>query len=237
MLYIIPTPIGNKEDITLRALRLFHEITYIISENTHTTKKLLSLYDIPYQDKHFIKFTSHDHHHIQGIVEKLHDRDGILVSEAGTPWLSDPGKMLIVGCQQATITTTVLPGATALIPAVINARFPTTRRSFLWFLPHKKWRETAIKTMIQSEYASFFYESVHRLPKLIEQLEKANFIGTISIAREISKHFEQYITGTISDVQQALQNNTLPMKGEFVIGVYPHHYYDETEMDDSHSSH
>jgi 16S rRNA (cytidine1402-2'-O)-methyltransferase len=138
MLYIIPTPIGNTEDITLRALRLFREIDYIITENTSTTKKLLSIYEIPYKHKNFVKFTSHDHKHIDTIVSQLQNQDGILVSEAGTPGLSDPGKMLILACQQSSICTSVLPGATALIPAVINAGFHTTHRTFAGFLPHKK---------------------------------------------------------------------------------------------------
>lgn len=231
MLYVIPTPIGNTEDITLRALRLFREIDYIVTENTSTTKKLFSIYDIPYKDKKFIKFTSHDHKHIHTIVSQLENQDGILVSEAGTPGLSDPGKMLIVGCQRSNILTTVLPWATALIPAVINSWFHTTHRTFSGFLPHKKWRETAIKNMMQSAHATFFYESVHRVPKLIQQLEKANFMGMISISREVSKHFEQYITGDLITIQTAIQNNTIPMKGEFVIGIYPYNNDEKVQID------
>lgn len=131
MLSIVPTPIGNTEDITLRALRLFRETTLIISENTHTTKKLLNIYDIPYTDKQFIKFTSHDNRYIDSIISLLQNQDGILVSEAGTPGLSDPGKLLIIACQEHTIPISILPGANALIPAVIAAGFPTTHRTFL----------------------------------------------------------------------------------------------------------
>ena len=109
MLFALPTPIGNTEDITLRALRLFRETTLIISENTHTTKKLLNIYDIPYQVKQFIMFTSHDNHHIHSIISLLQNQDGILVSEAGTPGLSDPGKLLIIACQQHNIPITILP--------------------------------------------------------------------------------------------------------------------------------
>lgn len=231
MLYIIPTPIGNTEDITLRALRLFRETTYIITENTATTKKLLWIYEIPYKDKIFVKFTSHDHRHIDSIVSQLENQDGLLVSEAGTPGLSDPGKMLIIWCQKANIPTTVLPWATALIPAVINAWFHTTHRTFAGFLPHKKWRETAIKKMIESEHATFFYESVHRVPKLIEQLEKFNFIGMISVGREISKHFEQHITGNLHDIKTAITDKKIPLKGEFVIGIYPYNYDEKVQID------
>lgn len=231
MLYVIPTPIGNTEDITLRGLRLFREIKYIITENTSTTKKLLWIYEIPYQDKKFIKFTSHDHRHIDSIISQLENQDGILVSEAWTPWLSDPGKMLIIWCQRSNIPISILPGATALIPAVIGAHFPTTHRTFAGFLPHKKWRETAIRKMTESEHATFFYESVHRVPKLIEQLEKINFIGMISISRELSKHFEQCITGDLTTIQWLIKNNTIPMKGEFVIGIYPQYTDEKKQID------
>lgn len=138
MLYVVPTPIGNSEDITLRAIRLFKEINLIITENTSTTKKLLQMLEIPTEHKTFIKFTSHDHHTIKNLMSKLHDQDTILVSEAGTPGLSDPGKLLVIHAQQSSIPTTILPGATALIPAVIGAQFPTTHRAFYGFLPHKK---------------------------------------------------------------------------------------------------
>lgn len=231
MLYVIPTPIGNTEDITLRALRLFREINYIITENTATTKKLLWIYDISYQDKKFIKFTSHDHKHIHTIVSQLENQDGILVSEAGTPWLSDPGKMLIIWCQRANIQTTILPWATALIPAVINAWFHTIHRTFAGFLPLKKGRETAIKKMIISDHATFFYESVHRVPKLIEQLEKMNFMGMISVSREVSKHFEQCVTDDLKNIKEKIKNNIIPMKGEFVIGIYPYNNDEKVQID------
>lgn len=227
MLYVVPTPIWNKEDITLRALRLFKETNYIISENTWTTRKLLSMYDIEYKEKIFVKFTSHDHKHIDNIVSQLKNQDGMLVSEAWTPGLSDPGKMLIINCQKSDIPTTILPWANALIPAVINAWFYTTQWNFAGFLPHKKWRESSIKKMIESNSATFFYESVHRIPKLIEQLEKIKFIGMISIAREISKHFEQYITGDLYQIKDAINKNIIPMKWEFVIGIYPNNINEE----------
>ncbi len=231
MLYVIPTPIWNTEDITLRGMRLFREVWYIITENTSTTKKLLWIYEISYKDKHFTKFTSHDYRHIDSIISQLENQDGILVSEAGTPWLSDPGKILIISCQKSNIPVTILPGATALIPAVIGAHFPTTHRTFAGFLPHKKWRETAIKNMIMSEHATFFYESVHRVPKLIEQLEKLDFIGMISISRELSKHFEQCITWDLATIQWFIKNNTIPMKWEFVIGIYPIQHNEKKQVD------
>lgn len=172
MLYIIPTPIGNSDDITLRALKLFGQVDLIISENTGTIKKLLMIHNIDYSHKKIIKFTSHDHNSIHSILSVLENQDGILVSEAGTPGLSDPGKLLIVKAQEIGIKVTILPGATALIPAVIGAQFPTTHWSFYGFLPHKKGREKLLTQMMSSSHGSFFYESVHRIEKLIEQLEK-----------------------------------------------------------------
>lgn len=237
MLYVIPTPIGNTEDITVRWLRLFREIDLFISENTGTTKKLLWIYEIPYKEKKIIKFTSHDNKQINHLVELLQNQDGILVSEAGTPGLSDPWKLLIVYCQRNNIPITVLPWATALIPAVIAAGFPTTHRDFRGFLPNKKWRETAIKSMMQSDNATFFYESVHRVEKLLEQLEKANFIGMISIGREISKHFEQYITADLQTIKTKIKDKNIIIKWEFVIGLYPHVINEQTQIYDDSSSH
>lgn len=221
MLYVIPTPIGNSDDITLRALKLFQEVDLIITENTGTTKKLLHIHAINYSTKKFIKFTSHDHHSINSILSLFENQDGILVSEAGTPWLSDPGKLLIIKAQEIHIPITILPWATALIPAVIGAQFPTTHRSFYGFLPHKKGREKLLTQMMHGSHGSFFYESVHRIEKLLEQLEKLQFMGKISISRELSKKFEQIITSDLSNIQEFIKNNTLPLKWEFVIWLYP----------------
>lgn len=221
MLYIVPTPIGNIEDISLRAIRLFKEIDYIISENTITSKKLLKLYEIDYQTKHFIKFTSHDTHRINTIIRLCQDQDVVLVSEAGTPALSDPWKQLIQAFLDLEIPVSALPWANALIPAVIMSNFPTTHRSFYGFLPHKKWRQTLLKKMIESDHASFFYESVHRIIKLTEQLEELNYQWKISIAREISKTHEQFITHDLNHIKQLFSNGKIPQLWEFVIGLYP----------------
>ena len=221
MLSIVPTPIGNTQDITLRTLELFRNVDYIISENTHTSKKLLGIYDIDTSQKTFVKFTSHDTYRIEHILEDLTTKDALLVSEAGTPALSDPGKLLIQTAQDAWIPITILPGANALIPAVIMSNFPTTHRSFYGFLPHKKWRMTLLQDMIASDRPSFFYESVHRISKLVEQLSELNYIGKISIAREISKLHEQFVTYDLPSIQASLQDGSLPQRGEFVIGLYP----------------
>ncbi len=221
MLFVIPTPIGNKDDITLRALKLLKETTIIFCENTQSIKKLLWLHAIDYTSKKFVKFTSHDLHHKEKFIATMRDNDVCMVSEAGTPWLSDPGKILVIWARENNIDYSILPWATALIPAIVWSAFPTTHRSFYGFLPHKKGRETAIKKMIESDKASFFYESVHRIEKLFSQLLALWFNGQISIGRELSKVFEQYYTGSFEDAQKAVLNNIIPLKGEFVIGICP----------------
>lgn len=220
MLYFIPTPIGNKEDITLRALRLFKELKYIISEDTRTTKKLLGMYDIDYKDKDFLSLTSFtDRGKLAHYMNIIREHDVGVVSEAGTPWLSDPGKVLIQLCNEHQIAYTILPGATALIPAVVGAGFDTSQFIYLWFLPTKKGRQTKIKEIIASELPVFVYESVHRIEKFLDELKQAWFAGKISIARELSKMFEQYFTGTIDEAVHLVKEKKLPLKGEFVVGI------------------
>ena len=229
MFYVIPTPIGNSDDITLRALKLFAQVDLIITEHTGTTKRLLMIHNIDYKEKKFIKFTSHDHHSIDYILSLLENQDGILVSEAWTPWLSDPGKLLIIHAQEKNIETTILPGPTALIPAVISSQFPTTHRTFYGFLPHKKGREKYLTQMMNAEHASFFYESVHRIGKLIDQLEKIWFVGKISISREVSKKFEQLITTDVPTLKTMIEQNNILLKWEFVIWLYPSTAHEKAE--------
>ena len=132
MLYFIPTPIGNKEDITLRALRLFKELKYIISEDTRTTKKLLGMYDIDYKDKNFLSLTSFtDRGKLAHYMNIIREHDVGVVSEAGTPGLSDPGKILVQLCNENHVLYTILPGATALVPAVVGAGFDTSEFIYL----------------------------------------------------------------------------------------------------------
>jgi 16S rRNA (cytidine1402-2'-O)-methyltransferase len=144
-----------------------------------------------------------------------------LVSDAGTPWLSDPGNIMIKLCHEHELLYTILPGANALVPAVVGAAFPTTQRSFWWFLPTKKWRRTAITTICQSEHPVFVYESVHRIGKLLDQLSDGGFVGQISITRELSKMHEQVVTGSLQEVKQWWDDTTIVHKGEFVIWLSP----------------
>ncbi len=222
MLYFIPTPIGNKEDITLRALRLFKELKYLICEDTRTAKKLLSMYDIDYQEKDFFSLTSFTERgklvHYLNIIQ---EHDVGVMSEAGTPGLSDPGKVLIQLCNEHKTPYTILPGATAIIPAVVAAGFDTSAFTYLGFLPTKKGRQTRIKEIIQSKIPVFIYESVHRMERLLQELKNAGFKGNISIAREVSKMFEQHFTGTLDETLSMIQTKKLPVRGEFVVGIYP----------------
>lgn len=220
MLYFIPTPIGNREDITLHSLRLLKELKIFLCEDTRTTKKLLSMYEIPITDKSFHILTSFtDKSKLNSYKKLISENDVWVISEAWTPWLSDPWKSLIQLCNENSLQYSILPWANALIPAVVWAWFDTSTFSFIGFLPAKKGRQTALKTAISSPAPTFFYESVHRFKKLISDLESLDFHGHISIAREISKAFEQFWTWDFSDAIQIINSWKIPEKWEFVIGL------------------
>jgi len=220
MLYLIPTPIWNKEDITLRALKLLKELSFLICEDTRTTKKLLNMYEINYSDKQFFSLTSFtDRWKINYYKNLISENDVWMLSDAWTPWLSDPWKSLIQLCNAHNIQYSILPWANALVPSIVAAWFDTTKFVFIGFLPQKKWRQTALKSMMERDIPTFFYESVHRMPKLIEELKWMNFKWKIFIAREISKVYEQFFTWTISECEDLIKNWAINIKGEFVIGL------------------
>lgn len=220
MLYFVPTPIWNKEDITLRALRLLKEKNVLICEDTRTARKLLSMYDISVVWKEFYSLTSFTSQgKLAFYVKLLQQNDAIVISEAWTPWLSDPWKSLIQLCNENQISFSVLPGANALVPSIVAAWFDTTEFVFIWFLPQKKWRQTALKDMLSRDVPTFFYESVHRMPKLLEELKELNFEWKIFIGREISKVFEQFFTGTLYECEELIKNWKIAIKGEFVVGI------------------
>jgi len=220
MLYFIPTPIGNKDDITIRAMKLFQSLEFFVCEDTRTTMKLMGMYDIPYKDKTFFSLTSFtSDHQLARYVDILKVSDIWLVAEAGTPGLSDPGKSMVELCNRYNIPYTILPGANALIPAVVAAGFDTSQFMYLWFLPTKKGRQTKIKEILISKIPVFVYESVHRIEKLLQELSQAGFHGQISIARELSKMFEQHFTGTVEEAISLIKEKKLPIKGEFVVGI------------------
>ena len=220
MLYFVSTPIWNKEDITLRALRLLKEVNILICEDTRTAKKLLSMYDISVQWKDFYSITSFTSiWKLEFYAKLLKENDAVVVSEAWTPWLSDPWKSLIQLCYENQIAFSVLPGANALVPSIVAAWFDTTEFVFIWFLPQKKWRQTALKDMLCRNIPTFFYESVHRMPKLLEELKELNFVWKIFIAREISKVFEQFFTGSLAECEDFIKEWKIIIKGEFVVGI------------------
>jgi len=222
MLYFVPTPIWNKEDITLRALRLLKDINILICEDTRTAKKLLSMYDISIVWKEFYSLTSFTSPGKLWFYAKLlQENDGVVVSEAWTPWLSDPWKSLVKLCNENQIKYSVLPGANALVPSIVAAGFDTTEFIFIWFLPQKKWRQTALKKMIENEIPTFFYESVHRISKLLEELKNLNFSWEIFIAREISKVFEQFFTWNLFKCEEFIKSWSIVIKWEFVVGLKP----------------
>ena len=222
MLYLIPTPIWNKEDITLRTLNLLKSLPVLICEDTRTTKKLLSMYDIPYQEKQFFSLTSFtDKGKLSHYLNLLKEYDVGMLSDAGTPGLSDPWKQLIQICNQENLSYTILPWANALIPAVVWAGFDTSSFCYLGFLPQKKWRQTALKDCMKREMPTFFYESVHRIEKLIKELDELGFQWKICLTREISKLFEERITCDFLQLKEMVEKKEIQIKWEFVIGLYP----------------
>lgn len=223
MLYVVPTPVGNIKDITIRALELFQEVSLFLCEDTRTTKKLLKLHTVDYTTKDFVSLTSYtDERRRVQLCESLQKQDAVLVSEAGTPWLSDPGKVFLQECSRFGIPFTVLPGANALVPAIVSAWFPTHRFRFVGFLPQKKWKQTLLRSFLDLQEPVFFYESVHRIAKTLTMLSDIWYTWLVHITRELSKMHEQTITAPIQDILLAIQNQKIPLKGEFVVWLSPY---------------
>lgn len=217
MLYIVPTPIGNIEDISYRAVKILNDADYILAEDTRTSKPLLQHYGIstPLRSHH----AHNEHFVIENIINDLHSGKKIaLISDAGTPGISDPGYLIIRSCIEAGIEVSCLPGATALIPALVSSGLPSDRFYFEGFLPHKKGRQTRLKIISALENTVILYESPHRLIKCLEQL--AEFCGEdrkIVVCREISKMFEEKKRGSIKEVLDYYTTNPSKVKGEIVI--------------------
>lgn len=221
MLYLIPTPIGNLDDITVRGMKLFQSLQVFACEDTRSFKKLLNHYQIPLTDKVTIPLTSYTNpHQLAQIITMAQLGDVWVVSEAGTPWLSDPAKELIKLCRESWCQWEVLPWANALIPAIVWSPCDTTHFVYHGFLPTKKWRTALLQSITKSEYPVFIYESVHRVEKLLKELQVLEFAGTIGIFRELTKMYEQKLTWSVSELL-AKWDHELVAKGEFVIGIYP----------------
>ncbi len=221
-LYVIGTPIGNLEDITLRAIRILKEVDLVLCEDTRVTKKLLSHYDI-----HTKTLSYHAHSTLQKIdyiIELLREGKNLaLVSDAGTPAVSDPGSLLVGKIREALPDTKIvsIPGASALTSALSVAGVPVQDFTFLGFLPHKKGRETLFKEITEAERAMIFYESTHRILKTLESLKKFAPDRKIVIAREITKVFEETLVGTAEELLQIFASKPEKTRGEFVMIVAP----------------
>jgi 16S rRNA (cytidine1402-2'-O)-methyltransferase len=216
-LYIVPTPIGNLKDMTFRAIEVLQEVDLILAEDTRTSAKLLKYFDIT---THMHSHHMHNEHRTtQGIVERLKAGDNIaLISDAGTPAISDPGFLLTRACVEAEIEVDCLPGATAFVPALVNSGLPNDKFVFEGFLPVKKGRQTRLLLLANETRTIIFYESPHKLLKTLTQF--VEYFGSernISISRELSKLHEETIRGSVSELLKHFEAK--PVKGELVIVV------------------
>jgi len=216
-LYLVPTPIGNLADITLRALDVLKSVDTILAEDTRTSGFLLKHYEIskPLQSFHIFN----EHKTLAGLITRMQQGEVMaLISDAGTPGISDPGFLLVREALKADLKVDCLPGATALIPALVKSGFPTDRFVFEGFLPHKKGRQTALKKLAEEDRTIVLYESPHRLIKTLEQL--IEYFGPdrlVSVSRELTKFHEETKTGSVADVLEHFKKKDV--KGEIVIVI------------------
>jgi 16S rRNA (cytidine1402-2'-O)-methyltransferase len=213
-IYFVPTPIGNLGDITIRALDILKRVDVILAEDTRNSGKLLKHYEIstPMQSFH-----AHNEHKKtqQVILEAKQGRAFALISDAGSPGISDPGFLLARTAVEEGVGIASLPGATAFIPALVQSGFPTDRFVYEGFLPHKKGRKSRLELIRNEERTVVLYESPHRILKLLEQLVEMMPQRKVSVSREISKKFEETIVGMPEQVLQHFQSNS--PRGEFVV--------------------
>ena len=217
MLYVVPTPVGNLEDITLRALRVLKEVDLILAEDTRTSSVLLKHYDIHTPLKSHHKFNEHETS--EEMAERI--RGGLnvaLISDAGTPGISDPGFMLVRACVERDVEVQCLPGATAFVPALVDSGLPNNHFYFEGFLPQKKGRQTRLQYLAQLDETFIVYESPFRLVKTLEQLAAVcSEERKASVTREISKVHEETVRGTLAELINHFKQT--PPKGEIVICV------------------
>ncbi len=216
-LFLVPTPIGNLGDITLRALETLKSVDVILAEDTRTSGVLLRHYSIekPLQSFHIFN----EHKALAGLIDRMQKGEVMaLISDAGTPGISDPGFLLVREALKNELKVDCLPGATALIPALVKSGFPTDRFVFEGFLPHKKGKQTLLKRLAEEDRTVIFYESPHRLVKTLEQVKE--FFGPermASVSRELSKKFEETKTGTAEELVAYFGSKEV--KGEIVVVV------------------
>ena len=216
-LYIVPTPIGNLSDITLRALEVLKSVDVILAEDTRTSGFLLKHYTISKPLQSFHNFN--EHKILASLIERMENGEVMaLVSDAGTPGISDPGFLIIRAALQANLKVECLPGPTAFVPALVKSGLPSDRFVFEGFLPQKKGRQTLLKQLAEEERTMIFYESPYRLVKTLEQFKE--YLGAerkASVSRELTKMFEETVNGTIDEILTHFQAKEV--KGEIVIVV------------------
>lgn len=214
-LYLVPTPIGNLEDMTLRAIRILKEVDLILAEDTRTSGRLLQHYEIstPMQSHHM----HNEHKTVEALIKRLQAGETIaLISDAGTPAISDPGFLLTRACVEKGIEVDCLPGATAFVPALVNSGLPNDKFVFEGFLPVKKGRQTRLKLLAEEHRTIILYESPHKLIKTLAHL--CEYFGEdrlVSVSRELTKLYEETIRGTVAEVLEHYTDK--PPKGEIVI--------------------
>ncbi|WP_321288824.1 16S rRNA (cytidine(1402)-2'-O)-methyltransferase [uncultured Sunxiuqinia sp.] len=216
-LYIVPTPIGNLDDITLRGIKILKEVDLILAEDTRTSSKLLHHFEI--QKKVFSHHKFNEHKTVESLAQRMASGENLaLISDAGTPAISDPGYLLVKACIENDVEVECLPGATALIPALVNSGLPNDRFCFEGFLPPKKGRQKKLKQLAEEDRTMVFYESPYRLVKSLEQF--AEFFGAdrmASVSRELTKLYEETKRGTVVELANYFKAKTV--KGEIVIVV------------------
>lgn len=222
-LYIVATPIGNLEDITFRAIRVLGEVDLILCEDTRVTAKLLAKYGIKKSLKRFDAHSSASGR--EAIVEMLREGKNIaLVTDAGTPGISDPASLLVADVRRELgdeVAVVPIAGASALTTALSASGVPASDFLFLGFLPHKKGRQTLMKEIAASDRAIVFYESPHRILKCLAELSSHVGARKVIIARELTKIFEEYISGTAEEVTKVLTDTPEKQRGEFVVIIAP----------------
>jgi 16S rRNA (cytidine1402-2'-O)-methyltransferase len=216
-LYLVPTPIGNLEDMTFRAIRILKEADVVLAEDTRNSAPLLKHFEI--NQKMYAHHQHNEHQATNEIIRFLKEGKNVaLISDAGTPAISDPGFYLVREALKHDIEVECLPGATAFVPALVNSGFPTDRFCFEGFLPLKKGRQTRYKQLAEEERTIILYESPHRFVKTLDEM--ATYFGAerqISVSRELTKVFGETVRGTVTEVKEYFE--THPAKGEFVICV------------------
>ncbi len=226
----MPTPIGNLGDITMRALEVLSSADLILAEDTRTTRILLNHYhiNVPLQSHH--KFN--EHKSVDAVCDRIEQGAKVaIVSDAGTPGISDPGFLLVRRCIERNLEVESLPGPTAFIPALVNSGLPCDRFCFEGFLPQKKGRQKRISALAEEERTMIFYESPFRVLKTLQQL--ADVLGEdrrVSVSREITKKFEETVRGTLSSLMGYFSNK--PPKGEFVIVVAGNSFKEHNEQEE-----